>query len=149
MPCNLYGIGDNFESEKSHVVAALIRTMHEAKLNDSKSVILWGTGKARRELLFNIDLADACLYLFEHYSGNDFFNVGTGFDISIEDLAELIKEIVGYKGKIVFDNTKPDGMPQKLLDTNKLDSLGWKYRTDLRTGILITYQKYVESLLRC
>jgi GDP-L-fucose synthase len=143
MPCNIYGIGDNFHPEKSHVVAGLIRKFHEAKLNSDKLVEVWGTGNARRELMFNEDLADACLFLFESYSGNDFFNVGTGYDVSIKELANMIKGIVGYTGDIKFDTTKPDGMPQKLLDISKLSNAGFKYKTTLETGIEKTYNWYL------
>lgn len=147
MPCNLYGIGDNFDPEKSHVVAALIRKMHEAKIEGKKFVEIWGTGTARRELLFNEDLADACLFLFESYSGNDFFNVGTGSDISIKELAEIIKNVVGFKGEIEFDTSKPDGMPQKLLNTQKLALEGWTYKTELVNGIEMTYRWFLDNYI--
>lgn len=145
MPCNLYGIGDNFDPEKSHVVAALIRKMHEAKTEGKEFVEIWGTGTARRELLFNEDLADACLFLFESYSGNAFFNVGTGFDVSIKELANIIKDVIGFKGRIEFDTSKPDGMPQKLLDTQKLTLEGWSYKTELVNGIEMTYKWFLDN----
>ncbi|MHB8063595.1 MAG: GDP-L-fucose synthase family protein [Ruminiclostridium sp.] len=146
MPCNIYGIGDNFDPEKSHVVAGLIRKFYEAKLHNKEFVNVWGTGNARRELMFSGDLADACLFLLENYSGNDFFNVGTGTDINIRELAELIRDIVGFKGDIRFDNTKPDGMPQKLLDVSKLKELGWINKTNIKTGIVRTYNWFLEHL---
>lgn len=145
MPCNIYGIGDNFDPIKSHVVAGLIRKFHESKVAKKDYVELWGTGNARRELMFNEDLADACLYLFETYTGNDFINVGTGEDISIRELAEIIKDIVGFDGSIKFDTSKPDGMPQKLLDVSKLRKLGWAYKTQLREGIKKTYEWFLEQ----
>ncbi|PHS31934.1 MAG: GDP-fucose synthetase [Alkaliphilus sp.] len=145
MPCNIYGIGDNFDPEKSHVVAGLIRKFHEAKSGNKKFIQVWGTGNARRELMFNEDLADACLHLFENYSGNEFFNIGTGEDISIKNLAEVIKKVVGFEGYIKYDNTKPDGMPQKLMDVSKLKDAGWVYSTSLREGIKKTYEWYLKN----
>jgi len=145
IPCNIFGIGDNFDPEKSHVAAGLIRKFHEAKASNREFVQVWGTGNARRELMFNEDLAEACLYLFETYAGNDFFNVGTGTDISIKELAYLIKKIVGYNGEIIFDTTKPDGMPQKLLDVSRLKDAGWFYKTSLEEGIKKTYEWYLEE----
>ncbi|BEP30358.1 GDP-L-fucose synthase family protein [Helicovermis profundi] len=144
MPCNVYGIGDNFDPEKSHVVAGLIRKFHVAKLENLKFVEVWGSGNARRELMFNEDLAAACVYLFESYSGNAFFNVGTGKDVSIKELAGIIKEIVGFKGNVKFDITKPDGMPQKLMDVSKLKEAGWVYKTELKDGIKKTYEWFLE-----
>ena len=137
MPCNLYGIGDNFDPLRSHVVAATIRKIHEAKISNSSTVTIWGTGKARRELLFVDDMADACVFLLETYSGNEFFNVGSGFDVSISELSLLIKEIVGYHGDLVYDTTKPDGMPQKLMDCSKLTQKG------LSEGTGIPFVPYV------
>lgn len=145
MPCNLYGIGDSFDPVRSHVVAATIRKIVEAKENNSPTVTIWGTGNARRELLFADDMADACLFLLETYSGNDFFNVGTGKDVSITELSMIVKDIVGYKGEFVYDTSKPDGMPQKLLDCGKLEKAGWKYRTELEDGIEKTYKWYLEN----
>jgi GDP-L-fucose synthase len=147
MPCNIYGIGDNFNPEQSHVVAGLIRKFHEAKVNNKEYVNVWGTGNARRELMFNEDLADACLFLFENYSGNDFFNIGTGQDVSIKELAELIKGVVGFKGKIKYDHSKPDGMPQKLLDITKLNQVGWVCKTELKDGIRKTYEWFLDQKL--
>lgn len=145
MPCNLYGIGDNFDPVRSHVVPALIRKFHEAKVKDEDKVVVWGTGNARRELLFTDDMADACLYLFEKYSGNEFFNVGSGEDVSIAELAETIRAVIGFQGKIVFDTSKPDGMPQKLMDVSKLKKAGWSYKTKLYEGLCLTYQWYLEN----
>jgi GDP-L-fucose synthase len=147
MPCNIYGIGDNFHPDKSHVVAGLIRKFHEAKVKQTAKVEVWGTGNARRELLYNEDLADACLFLFENYKGNDFFNVGSGRDISIRELAYMIRDIVDYRGDIIFDTSKPDGMPQKLLDVTKLKDAGWVYKTDLQEGIKITYEWYLKCVV--
>lgn len=145
MPCNLYGIGDSFDPVKSHVVAATIRKFHEAKINNAPTVTIWGTGNARRELLFADDMADACVYLMESYSGNDFFNVGCGKDVSISELSLIVKDIVGYEGELVYDKTKPDGMPQKLMDCSKLKQDGWKYQTELEDGIRKTYQWYLDN----
>ena len=130
---------------KSHVVAATIRKFHEAKINNAPTVTIWGTGNARRELLFADDMADACVYLMESYSGNDFFNVGCGKDVSITELSLIVKDIVGYEGELVYDKTKPDGMPQKLMDCSKLKQDGWKYQTELEDGIRKTYQWYLDN----
>lgn len=145
MPCNLYGYGDNFDPVRSHVVPAMIRKFHEAKVNNDTEVTVWGTGNARRELLFADDMADACVYLLESYSGNEFFNVGSGSDVSIRELAETVKEVVGYTGNIVFDTSKPDGMPQKLMDVSKLKDAGWIYQTELKDGLLKTYRWYLDN----
>lgn len=140
MPCNIYGIGDNFDPKYSHVVAGLIRKCHEAKVNNQDYVEVWGTGEAKRELLFNEDLAEACIFLLKNYSGNEFLNIGTGSDISIKDLIYTIKDIIGFEGEIKFDLTKPDGMPQKLLDVRRVNDFGWKYKTSLEEGIKKTYE---------
>ena len=145
MPCNLYGIGDDFAPVRSHVVAATIRKFHEAKENGNPSVTIWGTGEARRELMFVDDMADASLFLLESYSGNEFFNVGTGKDVSITELSLIVKDIVGYKGGLFYDKTKPDGMPQKLMDCSKLERIGWKYKTELIEGIEKTYKWYLDN----
>lgn len=144
MPCNLYGYGDNFDPVRSHVVPALIRKFHEAKVEHYSEVTVWGSGNARRELLFADDMADACVFLLESYSGNGFFNIGTGSDVSVRELAELVQETVGYEGKIVYDTSKPDGMPQKLMDVSKLKQTGWVYKTELKEGLSKTYQWYLE-----
>ena len=145
MPCNLYGIGDNFDASKSHVVPGMIRKFHEAKIKGEKQIVVWGTGMARREFLFADDLIDGCMFLMDKYSGSEFINIGSGTDVTIRELAELIKEVVEYQGEIVFDTSKPDGMPQKLLDVKKLNDMGWKYKTDLREGLKKTYQWYVDN----
>lgn len=145
MPTNLYGPGDNFDLENSHVLPALIRKFHEAKINQQPEVILWGTGTPRREFLHVDDLADACVFLMQHYQANEIINIGTGEDLTIRELAELIKEIVGYQGEITFDPAKPDGTPRKLLDISKLKNLGWQPEIPLRQGILATYQWYLAN----
>ena len=145
MPCNLYGPGDSFDLEHCHVFPALIRKFYEAKKNGDKSVTVWGTGTATREFLHADDLADACIYLMDHYNESLFLNVGTGEEISIKDFAYMIKEIIGYEGEIVFDTTKPDGTPRKLMDVSRIQSLGWKHKIDLKQGIKDTYDWFVNS----
>ena len=148
MPTNLYGPNDNYDLNTSHVMPALIRKFHEAKLNNEPEVIVWGTGMPRREFLHVDDMADACVYLMENYNAPDigeFVNIGVGEDLTIKELAEMIKEIVGFKGKIVYDSSKPDGTPQKLLDVTKLHRLGWKARIPLKDGIKKVYQEYIRS----
>lgn len=142
MPTNLYGPGDNFDLETSHVIPALIRKFHEAKVLGKPQVVVWGTGKPRREFLHVDDLADAALFLMLNYDGEEFVNVGVGKDVSIRELAELIRDVVGYKGEIVFDTTKPDGTPRKLLDVSRLHALGWRARIPLRKGLEQTYAWY-------
>jgi len=146
MPTNLYGPGDNFDPVGSHVLAALMRKVHEAKVSGSATVSVWGTGTPRREFLHVDDLADAALFALKNYEGESHLNVGVGEDITIRDLAELIAEIVGWHGELVFDETKPDGMPRKLLDVSRLASLGWKARIGIREGIASAYEWYVGSL---
>uniref|UniRef100_A0A7V2AZ76 GDP-L-fucose synthase n=1 Tax=Rhodothermus marinus TaxID=29549 RepID=A0A7V2AZ76_RHOMR len=143
MPTNLYGPGDNFDLETSHVLPALIRKFHEAKTQGAKQVVVWGTGTPRREFLHVDDLADACLFLMQHYNDEDIINVGTGKDISIRELAELIAEITGFSGEIVFDTSKPDGTPRKLLNVSRLWAMGWRPKIGLREGIEETYHWYV------
>lgn len=143
MPSNLYGPGDNFHPENSHVVPALIRRFHEAKKNDLPEVTIWGTGTARREFLYVDDLADAVIFLMQNYSDAEHINVGCGKDISIKDLANIIAEIVGYAEKISTDPSKPDGTPQKLLDVTKLENLGWSAKTDIQEGIRTAYAWYL------
>ena len=162
MPTNLYGPGDNFDLETSHVFPALIRKFHEAKIREANLqkggvrerserssndsfVTLWGTGTPRREFLHVDDLADACVFLMNHYEDSQIINIGVGKDISISELADLIKDIVGFKGNIHYDRSKPDGTPQKLLDVNKLKALGWQPKIFLRQGIEMTYRWYVEE----
>lgn len=146
MPSNLYGPKDNYDLHNSHVLPALIRKFHEAKINQLPEVIVWGTGKPRRELMHVDDLADACLFLMQNYNGSQFVNIGTGKDITIAELAMLVKKIVGYEGKIVFDTTKPDGTPRKLLDSTYLHSLGWQHKIELEEGIRMTYQDFLENV---
>lgn len=145
MPTNLYGPYDNFHPEHSHVMPALIRRFHEAKVNGAKEVVVWGSGAPLREFLYSEDMADACIYLMENYEGNDFFNIGTGKEITIKGLAELIKEVVGYEGEIVWDSSKPDGTPRKLLDVSRLESQGWKYKMELKDGVKEAYEWYLEN----
>ena len=144
MPTNLYGPGDDFDLENSHVLPALIRKFHEAKVKNEPFVTVWGTGTPKREFLYIDDLADAGLFLMENYDDSEIINIGTGEDLSIGELAALIKEITSYDGEIVYDVTKPDGTPRKLLDVSKLNSLGWKAKTGLRDGILVTYNWFVR-----
>jgi len=141
MPTNLYGPNDNYDLQNSHVLPALIRKFHEAKTAGTSSVTVWGTGTPKREFLHADDMADACVYLMQHYDEEGLVNIGTGKDISIADLASLIKDIVGYQGTIGFDTTKPDGTPRKLLDVSKLHSLGWRARIGLEEGIRQVYEE--------
>ena len=143
MPCNLYGINDHY-NENAHVMASLIRRFHEAKVNNIPNVSVWGTGKQRREFLFVDDMADAAVYFLENYHKSEFVNIGSGKDVSIAELAEIIAKTLGYKGNIEFDTSKPDGMPRKLLDTSKAESLGWKYKTELEDGIKLTYEDFLK-----
>ena len=145
MPTNLYGLYDNFDLKSSHVLPALIRKFIEARKEDAPSVTVWGTGSPKREFLFVDDLADACVYLMNNYQGSEIVNIGVGEDVTILELANLIKEEVEYEGTIVFDTTKPDGTPQKLLDVSKIHQLGWKAKTPLREGIRKTIQWYLEN----
>lgn len=145
MPTNLYGVNDNFDLNGSHVLPALIRKFHDAKVNNSPSVVMWGTGNPKREFLYVDDLAQACIHLIKNYSDEQHINVGTGEDISIKDLAYLVKEIVGYNGEIVNDLSKPDGTPRKLLDVTKLTNTGWKAKTTLEEGIKLVYKWYLNS----
>jgi len=145
MPTNLYGINDNFDLNSSHVLPALVRKFHEAKVNNAPEVELWGTGKPLREFLFVDDLADALMHLMQHYSAETHVNVGTGEDISIHDLALLVKEIVGFTGNLKYDDTKPDGTPRKLLDVTNLHQTGWHHKTSLKEGIQKMYAWYIET----
>jgi GDP-L-fucose synthase len=145
MPTNIYGPGDNFDLENSHVLPALIRKFHDAKISAAKSVTLWGTGSPRREFLHSDDLAKACLFLLENYDDEVAINVGVGEDITIREVAELIKKIVGYSGSIDWNTSKPDGTPRKLLDVQRITSLGWKATTSLESGIESTYDWYVSQ----
>lgn len=145
MPTNLYGPNDNFDLETSHVLPALIRKFHEAKINKKPSVTLWGTGAPKREFLFVDDLADAAVFLLEKYDNTEIINVGSGIDISILELANHIKQITNYSGEIILDETKPDGTPRKLLDVTKIASLGWKHKYSLEEGINITYEWFKDN----
>lgn len=145
MPTNLYGINDNFDLDTSHVMPALIRKFHEAKLASAKQVVMWGSGKPRREFLFVDDLANALIYLMDSYSDYSHVNVGTGKDIEIAELADIIKRIVGYEGEIINDLSKPDGAPRKLLDVSLLNEHGWKYQIDIEDGIRRVYDWYVQN----
>lgn len=148
MPTNLYGPNDNYHPEHSHVLPALIRRFHEAKENKLSEVVIWGTGTPLREFLYVDDLADACVYLMNTYSGNETVNLGTGKELSIKELAKLVKKVVGFKGNITFDITKPDGTPRKLLDVSKLEKLGWKYKTELEDGIKLAYKDFLNNDMR-
>lgn len=145
MPTNLYGPRDNFDLENSHVVPAMIRKFYDAKMQGAPQVTLWGTGNARREFLYIDDFANAALFLMENYEDSSIINVGTGEDVTIKELAEKIRDILGYKGEIVWDTTKPDGTPRKLLDVTKLHALGWKHQIPLDKGITSTYEWLVEN----
>lgn len=148
MPTNLYGPNDNFSPERAHVLPALVRRFHEAKLSSADSVVVWGTGKPKREFLHIDDLGSACMFLMETYDDPSIINIGTGKDVTIKKLAELIAETVGYKGKIVWDTSKPDGTPQKLLDVSKIHALGWHHKIPLSEGLASTYKWFVENQLR-
>ena len=146
MPTNLYGQNDNFDLRSSHVLPALIRKFHDAKAGQIPFIEIWGTGAPLREFLHVDDMADACVYLMENYNGLEHVNIGTGEEISIKDLAFLIKDIVGYEGELRFDSSKPDGTPRKLSDCTKLNALGWKSRIDLKSGIQSTYEWYIKGI---
>jgi GDP-L-fucose synthase len=143
MPTNLYGYNDNYHPQNSHVLPALIRRFHEAKINNIPQVTIWGTGTPKREFLFADDLAEACYYLMQNYNEEGLVNIGTGEDISIKDLALLIKDIIGFEGEINFDTSKPDGTPRKLMDVSKLHSQGWHHKIDLRDGIRLAYEDFL------
>lgn len=146
MPTNLYGPNDNYDLQNSHVLPALIRKFHEAKIEGKKEVVIWGTGSPLREFLHADDLADACYYLMESYNEPGLVNIGTGEDISIKDLALMIKGIVGFEGSLVFDTSKPDGTPRKLMDVSKLHSKGWRHKIDLEEGIRSVYEEYTVNV---
>lgn len=145
MPTNLYGYNDNYHPQNSHVLPALIRKFHEAKLNSVPHVTIWGSGSPMREFLFADDLADACYYLMQNYNEPNLINVGTGEDLTIKDLALLIKDIIGFEGELVFDSTKPDGTPRKLMDVSKINNLGWKHQINLPEGIKLAYQDFLSK----
>ncbi|MDD3279981.1 MAG: GDP-L-fucose synthase [Bacteroidales bacterium] len=148
MPTNLYGINDNFDLNTSHVLPALIRRFHEAKVKNKSEVVLWGSGKALREFLYVDDLADALVHLMNHYSDEIHINIGTGEDLSIHELALIIKGVIGYKGNIVYDTSKPDGTPRKLLNVDRLHQNGWKHQTSLKAGIACVYEWYLKHYLK-
>lgn len=148
MPCNLYGINDNYHKENAHVIPMLIRRFHEAKINNLKETVIWGSGTPLREFMNSDDLAEACLYLMENKNAKEigkFINIGSGKEITIKDLAELIKKIVGFKGNIVLDSSKPDGTMRKLLDVSKINNLGWRYKTELEEGLTIAYNDFLKN----
>ena len=147
MPTNLYGPNDNYDLNTSHVLPALIRKFHEAKVQDKPEVIVWGSGTPRREFLHADDMADACVFLMKNYNEQGLINIGVGDDLSIKELAEMIKNIAGYKGKIIFDSSKPDGTPRKLMDVTKLSSFGWKASIELKDGIMQVYkEKFLSTV---
>jgi len=149
MPTNLYGPGDNYDLDNSHVLPALIRKMHEAKIQSAREVVVWGSGSPRREFLYSDDLADACIFLMEHYNAADigeFVNVGSGQEVTIREAAGLIAEVVGFDGELVFDASKPDGTPRKLLDVSKMQQMGWKAKTGLREGIARACDDYLTRM---
>jgi GDP-L-fucose synthase len=148
MPTNLYGPGDNYDPLNSHVLPALLRRMHEAKAKGDKEIVVWGSGKPQREFMYSDDLADACVFIMERYDAKDigeFVNIGVGNDLSIRELVGLIGEVVGFKGEIVFDTTKPDGSPKKLLDVSRINNLGWRAKTELKAGIKLAYEDFLKS----
>jgi GDP-L-fucose synthase len=151
MPTNLYGPGDNYDLKNSHVLPALIRKMHEAKVQGAKEVVVWGSGAPKREFLYSDDLADASVFLMERYNAGDvgeFVNIGAGKEITIREAAELIAEVVGFPGKLVFDLSQPDGMPRKLLDSSRLQALGWRAKTGFREGLAMAYADYLKNFLK-
>jgi GDP-L-fucose synthase len=146
MPTNLYGPNDNFHPENSHVLPALMRRLHEAKVNGAKEVVVWGTGSPSREFLHVDDLADAVVFMMEKYSGLEHLNAGSGKEVTIKELAESMKEVVGFEGDLVWDSTKPDGTPRKLMDSSKLAALGWTPKVSLKDGLVDTYKWYLENV---
>jgi len=148
LPTNLYGPGDNYHPEHSHVVAALIRRFHEAKLADAPTVTVWGTGTPRREFLYVEDFADACIFILKNYSDSQFINIGCGEDISISEFAEIVAQVVGFRGNIVYDRSKPDGTPRKLVDISRLTTLGWKPSISLKEGLDKTYADFLTNTVR-
>jgi GDP-L-fucose synthase len=148
MPTNLYGPNDNYNLMNAHVLPALIRKVHEARINSQPNFVVWGTGAPKREFLHVDDLADACVFLMHEYLGNETVNVGSGQEVSIKELAEIVRNVVGYEGELVFDHSKPDGTPRKLLDNSKLARMGWKPKVALRDGIASTYQDFLTGKVR-
>lgn len=147
MPTNLYGEGDNYDLNNSHVLPALIRKFHEAKDTNAKEVVIWGTGKPKREFLYADDLAEACTFLMKNYNGKGLINIGTGQDLSIADLARTVQRIVEFEGELVFDTSKPDGTPRKLMDVQRLHELGWKHTIELEDGIRMAYKDFLQTRL--
>ena len=147
MPCNLYGYQDNFDINHSHIVPAMIQRFHNAKINNLPNVTIWGTGRVYRELLFAEDMAEACVFLMNHYEGEDFLNIGYGTDYTVLEIAEMIREIVGYKGEILTDPSKPEGMYRKLVDTSKINQLGWYPCHTLENGLQLTYQWFLDHIV--
>ncbi len=145
MPTNLYGPNDNFDPETSHAFAALIRKFHDAKESGASEVVVWGTGAPKREFLHSDDLASACIFLMNNYSESEIINIGTGEDISIIDLVEIIKKVVGYEGNVVWDSTKPDGTPRKVMDVSRINTLGWKHSIDVNKGVEMAYEWYKDN----
>ncbi len=148
MPTNLYGYGDNYHLKNSHVLPALLRKFHEAKKHGDHTVEVWGTGTPKREFMFSDDLADACLFLMENYSGKEFVNIGVGEDLAIKDLVDMIKELVGFEGEVVWNTDMPDGTPRKLMDVSKLRSLGWEYKIPLQEGIKLAYDDFLHHTVK-
>ena len=149
MPTNVYGPGDNYHPQNSHVVSALIHKMHDAKVNGSSAVTIWGTGAAKREFLYSDDLADACVFLMQQVDAQqigEFINIGIGRDISIRELSELVAKVVGFPGELVFDSSRPDGMPRKLLDVSRMQALGWSPQVELSDGLAMAYEHYLSDL---
>jgi GDP-L-fucose synthase len=149
MPTNLYGANDNYHLQNSHVLPALIRRVHEAKVNGDKQVSVWGTGNARREFMASDDMADACVYLMEKYDAKElgeFINIGVGYDLTIRELVEVVAKIVGYGGALVFDTSKPDGAPRKLVDSSRLSALGWRPKVGLEEGVRAVYADYLTTV---
>lgn len=145
MPTNMYGLNDNYHPENSHVLPALIRRFHEAKIAGAKNVTIWGSGMPKREFLYSDDLADACLFLMEKYNEKGIVNIGCGEDITIKELAEAVKEVTGFNGELIFDTTRPDGTPRKLLDVSKIHALGWQHKTALKDGLKVAYQDFLKK----
>ncbi|MFZ1529826.1 MAG: GDP-L-fucose synthase [Ferruginibacter sp.] len=145
MPTNMYGLNDNYHPEHSHVLPALIRRFHEAKKEDKPDVVIWGTGAPRREFLYADDLGEACVFIMNEYNGREILNVGCGDDVSIKELAELVKEVTGYQGNLVFDTSRPDGTPRKLLDVSRIHALGWKHTIGLKEGITRAYNDFLSK----
>lgn len=148
MPTNLYGLNDNYDLQSSHVLPAMIRRFHEAKLNNDLTVTLWGSGTPMREFLHADDLADAAIFLMNNYNDPEIINIGTGRDTTIKELAEMVRRVIGFKGQIIWDKSRPDGTPRKLMDVSKLTKLGWTYKIDLEDGIVLTYQDFQENYIR-